>query len=179
MTIAPEFSRLISIEGLSPDKTRTDNIEATPAECAALAKRFDLRRLSGFKAKISVLRVTEGKIIKVKGDFEAEAVQSCVVSLQDVLAEIEGHFETFFTEDGKDFEEDEEMNIESDEELPDVVNNGMLDIGELTAQYLCLELEPYPRATGVNLAAQMAEVGGNTKNRPFQILQELKDKQDK
>lgn len=39
-THAPEFSRLLSIEGIIPDKLREETVSATPEECEALAKRL-------------------------------------------------------------------------------------------------------------------------------------------
>ncbi len=180
MTIQPEFSRLIAIEGIIPDKGRREHVEASKEECAALAKRFDLKSLSGLKANLTILRVSEGNIIRVEGDIEAEVVQTCVVSLQGVPAEIKAHFDTYFTEDGKEgFEHEELLAAEITEDAPDmVINGGMLDLGELTAQYLSLELDPYPRAPGVSLAAQLTEVGGPSKNRPFQVLKNLKTEED-
>lgn len=180
MTAAHEFSRPLSIEGIIPDKTRLESIEATPAECEALARRFDLQSLSGLKAKVKILRVSEGNILRVEGDFEADVIQTCVVSLQGVPADVKGHFDTYFTEDGKEvFEGDDELDTDLEEAFPDlVINNGQLDIGELVAQYLALDLDPYPRAPGVSLAAQMSELGGDTKNRPFTVLKNLKADED-
>jgi uncharacterized metal-binding protein YceD (DUF177 family) len=180
MTTQPEFSRLIAIDGIIPDKPRLERVEASVEECAALAKRFDLKSLSGLKAKLTILRVSDGNIIRIEGDIEAEVVQTCVVSLQGVSSEINGHFDTYFTEDGKEgFDEAEQLSVEVDDEVPDmVINGGMLDLGELTSQYLSLELDPYPRAPGVSLAAQLSEIGADTKNRPFQILKKLKTEED-
>jgi len=179
MTITPEFSRTIALESLVPDKLTVEKIEATPAECAALAKRFDLQSLSGLKGTLSILRVSEGDIIRVEGDIEAEVVQTCVVSLQSVPSEVKAHFDTYFTEDGKEeFELEEDFELDLDEEVANVIQNGTLDMGELVSQYLSLELDPYPRAPGVSLAAQLSESGEEVKNRPFQILQELKTDKD-
>jgi uncharacterized metal-binding protein YceD (DUF177 family) len=175
----PEFSRPVAVEGIIPDKPRFEKIAATEEEAAALAKRFELQSLSGLKANITILRVSDGKIIRVEGDFEAEVVQTCVVSLQGVSAEIKAHFDSYFTEAGESFHEDEDFSLELDEDPEEVFKNGMLDIGELVAQHLSLELDPYPRAPGVSLAAQLSEAGAEVKNRPFQVLQDLKsDKED-
>ena len=178
MALPHEFSRPLSVEGIIPDRPRKEKVEASLEECAALAKRFDLRDLSGLKARMTVLRVSEGKIIRIEGDLEAEVVQTCVVSLRDVHSEIGAHFETYFTEDGKGLDQDTEFSVELEEELSDVLVGGILDLGELVAQYLSLELEPYPRAPGVSLAAQMAEAGLEVKNRPFQVLKGLKSEKD-
>lgn len=178
MTPLPEFSRLLAIEGMIPDRPRLESIEASEAECEALARRFDLRALQGLKSKMSIIRVSEGHIIRIKGELEARVVQTCVVSLQDVPAEIRTQFEACFTEDGKGVEEqDGEEIFEEGQDLPDVMSNGQLDLGELVAQHLSLELDPYPRAPGVSLASQLAESGINAKNRPFQVLEGLKPEQ--
>lgn len=179
MSMSPEFSRPIAIEGIIHDKDRKERVEATEAECAALAQRFDLRSLSGLKASLTIRRVSEGNIMKIEGDIQADVVQACVVSLQDVPAEIKMHFDTYFTEDGKGFEQDQAFSIELEEELHEVISDGQLDLGELVAQYLSLEIEPYPRAPGVSLAAQLAEVGHKVTNNPFDVLKGLKsDKKD-
>ena len=180
MTTTPEFPRPVAIEGIIPDKPRRESVTATEEECAALAQRFDLKSLSGLKAKLTILRVSDGNIVRDEGEIEAEVVQTCVVSLQGVPAEIKFRFDTYFTEDGKEgFEEEELLDIALEDEFPDMVmRDGQLDLGELTAQYLALELDPYPRAPGVSLAAQMTETGGDTKNRPFTVLQKLKTDKD-
>lgn len=180
MTTPPEFSRVIAVEGIIPDKIRRESIEATEEECAALAQRFDLQSLSGLKAKLNVLRVSEGNIVKVDGVIEAEVVQTCVVSLQGVPSEIKAKFDTYFTEDGKEgFEDEELLDIALEDEFPDMVmRDGQLDMGELVAQYLSLELDPYPRAPGVSLPAQLTEAGPTAKPNPFQILQKLKSDKD-
>lgn len=180
MTAQAEFSRLIAIEGITPDKIRKETVEASAAECKALAKRFDLRELSGLKAKLNIRRVTGGPAVRVEGDFEAEVVQTCVVSLQDVHAHVEGHFDTFFSEDAETEGPDIDITIDDDETSPEMITKGMIDLGEVVAQYLALELDPYPRAPGVSLAAQLAKVGAEVRSSPFAVLQGLKgEKADK
>ncbi len=173
MSVQPEFSRLISIEGITPDKLRDESVEATEAECAALAKRFDLRSLSGFKASLGIRRVSGGTI-HVTGDFQAEVVQACVVSLRDVPSIVKGHFETFFTESDDPKADGIEFSTEDGEDAAEMISDGMIDLGEVAAQYLALELDPYPRAPGVSLAAQLAEAGAPAKSNPFQVLEGLK-----
>lgn len=171
----PEFSRLIAIEGITPDKVRVETVEATEEECAALAKRFDIRELSNFKARISIRRVLGGTTVKVNGEVEADVVQACVISLQDVHGHIKAKFETYFSEEAREYEDDTEFSAEDDENAPEMVINGMIDLGEVASQYLALEIDPYPRAPGVSLAAQMTEAGEEGKNNPFRVLEGLKE----
>lgn len=179
MSDKPEFSRPIAIEGITPDKTRHETVEATKEERAALAMRFDLRELENLKATLDIRRVAGGSVIKVEGDFDADVVQTCVVSLQDVHAHLKGHFETFFTEDQSKFNDDPDL-ADDGENTPEMISNGLIDLGEVTAQYMALELDPYPRAPGVSLAAQMAKIGVPGKESPFRVLEGLKsDKKEK
>jgi uncharacterized metal-binding protein YceD (DUF177 family) len=175
---APEFSRLLAIEGITPDRVRKESVEATEEECEALARRLDLRELSGLKAKLAIRRVAGGTAVRIEGDFEAEVVQSCVISLREVPSHVAGHFETFFTED-KRAEDDLEFSSDDAEDTGEMIVNGMIDLGEVVAQYLSLELDPYPRAPGVSLAAQMAETGAKSKPSPFLVLEGMKDEKKK
>lgn len=174
----PEFSRRIAVEGITPDKVRKETIEATEEECAALAKRFDLRELADFRADLSIHRV-DGGVVRLSGRFEADVVQTCVVSLQDVHGHVSGDFETFFSEDSHRLDEEEVELYLDEEDAPEAIMNGEIDLGEIVAQYLSLELEPYPRAPGVSLAAQLSEAGGlEVKSGPFSVLQDLQSNQN-
>lgn len=175
MKAPAEFSRPIAIEGITPDKTRNEKVEATAQECAALCKRFDLRGLENFKASINIRRVEGGEVVHVSGKLTADVIQTCVVSLQDVHAHVESDFETFFSENAP--EEDEI--VDGNEDAPELLRNGMLDLGEVAAQYLSLGLDPYPRAPGVSLAAQLQEIGGEVRNSPFAVLQGLTKEEKK
>lgn len=175
---APEFSRLIAVEGIAIDKLRTETVTATPEECAALATRFDLRGLANFSAVFNIRRVLGGKTIRIEGKLSADVMQACVVSLQDVPSHVTAEFQAFFTEDPLPPENDVEFAYDDDESMPEAIDNGIIDLGEMAAQYLSLELDPYPRAPGVSLAAQAALTGVTIKENPFQILEKLK-KEDK
>lgn len=174
---APEFSRPLSIEGIVPDKTREETVTATPDECAELAARLELRALENLSATLSIRRVSGGSILRIAGRIKADVVQSCVVSLQEVPAQVDATFETFFSQDDsqENMQAKELSFTAEDEDAPEMIENGQIDLGELVTQYLSLNLEPYPRAPGVSLAAQLAALGGQEEKRnPFAVLAALK-----
>lgn len=183
MTVAPaaksEFSRLIAIDGIAPDKIRKESVSADDAECAALAERMGLRSLSNLSADLSIRRVPGGTAVRIEGTVKADVVQACVVSLQDVYAHVEGTFDTYFTEDADKAREEISFTLDDDLDAAEMVHNGMIDLGEVVAQYLSLELDPYPRAPGVSLAAQLQASGTPQKQSPFHALAALKDGKDK
>ena len=172
MTYTPEFSHPLSVEGISPDKERIEKIKANDKECAALAKRFELRKLSDFEATIKVRRVAGG-MVRLEGKISAEVVQTCVVSLQDVHAHVTGTFDTYLTEEQQDLPEDVDIFLDDPESAAEMIIGGNIDLGEVASQYLSLNLDPYPRAPGVSLAAQLAAVGAGGGANPFAVLKGL------
>lgn len=163
----PEFSKVFDLEHTS--FIDTHQFEATPQECAALAKRFELAAIHFFKCNVTVRTdETYGRGFKVTGHIQADVVQRCITTLQDVPENINTTFETrilprkleaSFTEEQLDSEDFEFFT------LPEI------DLGEICAQYLSLELNPYPRAGDVQ-----GDVIQEKRHNPFDILKKLKEK---
>ena len=92
---APEFSRLILAEQCRAAPLH-HLITASAQECAALAKRFDLLRLTRFEADLTITRQKSTHFIRVQGKFAADLVQECVVSLVEIPQNLSGVIETNF-----------------------------------------------------------------------------------
>lgn len=139
---------------------------------------LDLRELENLKADLNIRRVSGGSILRVSGRIQADVVQTCVVSLRDVPGVVDATFETFFTQDPENDLHAKELSFTAEEEdSPEMLANGMIDLGEVVTQYLSLNLDPYPRAPGVSLAAQLAEAGVAPADNPFAVLAGLKGDQ--
>lgn len=180
MSARPEFSHTVMLDSILSHKPRKETLTADAEACAGLAQRFGLKSLSNLKGAAELSRTADNKLIKVEGKVEADVVQPCVVSLQDVASHVVAHFETYFTEDGEELDNDPDFEFDlGDEDEPKLVEAGALDIGELAAQYLALEIDLYPRAPGVSLPAQMAGLTGKGQVSPFEALKNLKDKKKK
>jgi uncharacterized metal-binding protein YceD (DUF177 family) len=142
--IALEFSRPVPVERLGHDE-RVYDIEANTDERAALAARFGILAVESLTARLRLKRVAGGTLLRLAGHFSADVVQSCVVTLEPVPAHLEEDFVlTFSTE--RD-EEGEEVVVGLDEEEPpELIENGIIDLGEAAAEHLALALDPFPRA---------------------------------
>jgi len=82
---------------------------------------------------------------------EAEVVQTCIITLDPVPAQVEDEFEALFAPESLIEEPGEEIDFDptlSDAEIPEPMQNNRIDIGELTAQHLSLALNPYPQVDG-------------------------------
>src|ERR1700761_675289 len=88
--IQPEFSRIVALARLTR-RPAVHRIAAEPAEREALARRFDLVSLDRLQAEISLSRAADGEV-RLEGVLGAAFVQSCVVTLEPVPAELTDRF---------------------------------------------------------------------------------------
>lgn len=147
----PEFSRIVSIESLADDELSRE-IEADAAERAALAKRFGLLALDSLRATVRLKRV-RGQQIRVEGEFAADVVQACVVTLEPVPSHVADSFQVTFAPPSE-LSQAAELDLSPwAEDLPEPLEGDSIDIGETVSQFLALALDPYPRRQGVEFEA--------------------------
>lgn len=171
--VQPEFSRSIEVEHLR-DRDNVFQIEANEAERNALARRFGIVAIDHFAAEIHLKPVAEG-MVQLTGRIEARVRQACVVSLVDVPALIEQNFERVFAADAPTEEVGDIAMEFDDEEMPDPLTDGMIDIGEAAAEELALSLDPYPRAPGA-VFERAPEGEEPARPNPFAVLGALNKK---
>jgi uncharacterized metal-binding protein YceD (DUF177 family) len=175
--LKPEFSRVVLLKNI-PAAGLNFKEEATKEEACRLAERFKIPAVLSLK--------TQGKIsgknpVKVEGVFQASVVQVSSVSLKEFSSFIEQPFCEFFSKDGVDFSKIEEIDSQDlnalSEDVPEKLEKDEIDIGELVAQLLALELNPYPCAAGEKLSDYFApSEEKEPKNNPFAVLEKLKKK---
>ncbi|HEY4162090.1 MAG TPA: DUF177 domain-containing protein [Dongiaceae bacterium] len=138
-----------------------------------MAARFELPAIDRLEASFNLNRAGNG-VIHVRGSIEAEIVQSCVVTLAPVPAQIRETFAVDFSDRDPGPEEEADFDLDA-EDPPEPIKNGHIDLGELAAQQLSLALDPYPRAPGAELPVEFAAEADPEANpikpaNPFLIL---------
>jgi len=150
----PEFSRLVPAEPL-PSLGRTLTVDATPDERAALAARFGLERLERFSGTVTLrpLGARRGSVrVEMTGTLNAEAVRTCVVTLEPLTCHIsETVTRRFSTDSEEDQGGDVDIDPDNDQDPPDPIVGGAVDVGETLAEAFGLALDPHPRAPGAEL----------------------------
>lgn len=140
----PEFSRRQLLTD-PPQGAAEEMLQASPAECAALAKRFGIEALHHFSARFTRKPYPGGGLL-IAGRLKAEVIQLCVVSLEPVTEALEKPFTlVVLPADGA---------LSDDPDGPDEIEadaTGHFDLGEALAEELSLSLNPYPRAAGATL----------------------------
>jgi uncharacterized metal-binding protein YceD (DUF177 family) len=164
---APEFSRRIALAQLGPEALR-QQIEATPAERDKLAQRFGLLALDRLIAVVGLHRQV-GDAILLEAAFEAEFVQSCVVTLEPVPGAISDRFSLVY---GQVEAAELADGLAGDEAVFEPLHGDAIDIGEAVAQELSLALPVFPRHP--DAVIEVATTGGPVES-PFSALARLRN----
>lgn len=177
----PELSRPFTVARISGDG-ETFQFEANGDERAALARRFDLIALPSLTAEGRIIPSDHGRRARVEGIVRAEVVQSCVVTLEPVPATVEDSFVRTYTSLSRDAEHETVVDLDSDDP-PELMAEGVIDVGEAVAETLGLALDPYPRAPGAELTPlqrddqdtpeDVTKLAENEGESPFRALKGL------
>jgi uncharacterized metal-binding protein YceD (DUF177 family) len=155
----PEFSRHQILTD-PPQAGVEDRLEASPAECAALAQRFGIEALKHFSARFTRKPYPGGGLL-ISGRLKAEPVQLCIVSLEPVTERLDKPFTlVVLPPDGT---------LSEDPDGPDEIQadaTGHFDLGEALAEELSLSLNPYPRQAGAHLPLALEEAAEPTEATP-------------
>ncbi|MCW5729996.1 MAG: DUF177 domain-containing protein [Alphaproteobacteria bacterium] len=175
-----EFSRLVEVDRLGEDGLRL-SILADEAERRALAQRFGLIALDELRADIEVSRPIAGGPVRAVLDWKARVVQACVVTLEPVPASLADRAVLLYAEDASgEAAAGAELELDfAEEDPPDPIVEGRIDLGEAAAEQLALALDPYPRRPGARLPSEPAgEEGSGAGDRatPFSVLAKLQEK---
>ncbi|MES1991157.1 MAG: DUF177 domain-containing protein [Pseudomonadota bacterium] len=180
--MTPEFSKIIVVDDIPPNGT-VIRFDVSESERAALALRFDLLALNSFKGEANIKPWRRhGLIAECK--FEADVVQACIATLEPIDAKISQNVTLHFLPSGmiaRDMAATAKAEIVVDvqnEDPPEPIENGRIDLGEALSEELAMSLDPYPKKSGAvfvpaeDVPAEAAEIRPN----PFDVLEKLKKK---
>lgn len=145
MTLASELDppRTVRIDQIPPAGLRV-TLTAAEAERERIARRLDLLALAQLDAVVRLVpeRGRGARRVRIEGRIEAQATQSCVVTLDPVAARVDAAFERILDEAATATEE-----AVVDPELPDIepLEGEVVDLGEIVIEELSLALDPFPR----------------------------------
>jgi uncharacterized metal-binding protein YceD (DUF177 family) len=172
MTAAP-FSRPIKVEAIPRDGLEA-SIEASEAERVALADFNGLPGVGKLGATFNLKHGAGGTVL-VRGEVRAEVTQTCVVTLEPFGASLVETVDVRFApprEDKPPRGASDALKLE-DEDEPDPIVDGKIDLGALASEFLTLGLDPYPRKPGVAFESPGAD---DRSDSPFSALSSKKDR---
>jgi len=150
-----EFSRIVEAERITAGELRLD-LAASPAECRQLARRFGLQALEALRATAVLSRVDDAGTVRLRLHWQADIVQDCVVTLEPIATHLDSSSELIYAPDNgalaRATEREIIVGIDSDDP-PEPLIDGKIDVGEVVAEQLALNVEAYPRKPGAELSA--------------------------
>ena len=140
---ANEFPRPYAAGGLQ--KSARVALEATDAECAALAERFELEALGALTANVTLTVVDrQRQRVRAVGTLSAaDVVRTAFDGARKTQQLDDVAFETYFISEDEATEMlRSEAPLDDDEAFDEEIDeNGSVDLGELVAQHLYLYLD--------------------------------------
>ncbi|MDX7950745.1 DUF177 domain-containing protein [Lichenihabitans sp. Uapishka_5] len=173
---APLLSRLVPVAVLPPGG-KDVTVEADAAERAALAKAYGLVELKSLVGRFTLRPA--GASVNVSGRVAAAVIQTCTVSLDPFDAMVEETVELQFMPQGgieawlARHRPDPSLDLAYDIDPPDAIVDGKVDLGAVTAEFLAIGLDPYPRKPGIGFEDPEAAAAGKDPS-PFAVLAQLK-----
>ena len=133
---------------------------------ARIVKALDLASLDAFTADMELAPSPAGW--RLSGRVRASLAQTCGITLEPLSLEIDAAFVLTLAEAVD--EESDEIVITIDDESPDLIENGQIDLGQYAVEQLALRLDPFPRKPGAEFVQppEPAEIS------PFAVLKQLR-----
>ena len=158
-----------------PDTGLHRDIEEGPAARAAMAELAGLREILSASASLDVTPKGRGRF-QVEGRVQARIGQTCVVTLDPILNDIDEAIDLIFApaEQIPELSDLIDDAAESSEEIPDPpepIENGFIDLGRLATDALFLGIDPYPRRP--DAVFEPPVVAADPQDHPFAALKAL------
>jgi hypothetical protein len=156
MTLAENpWSVLIRLAEI-PDAGKRVTLEADAATRAALGKPAGVDAIERLTARFDL--TPHGRdSLQVTGQVTATVRQTCVVSLEPVMNEIDEAVDVSFAPPAEVAQADEDTAPGELSEGPEPLVNGTVDLGALAAEFLILGVDPHPRKPGAAFVAPAAK----------------------
>ena len=142
-------------------------LEPDAAARARIVKALDLASLDAFTAEMELAPSAAGW--RLSGRVRASLAQACGITLEPLPLEIDAPFSLTLAEAVEE-EDADEIVITLDDESPDLIENGQIDLGQYAVEQLALQLDPFPRKPGSEFVQppEPAEIS------PFAVLKQLR-----
>ena len=162
--VALPYSEPVRLHQVGGGVTRT--LQPDAAARARIAKALDLASLDAFVAEMTLAPSPGGW--RLSGRVKASLAQTCGITLEPLPVEIDASFTLSLAEAAD--EDSDEIVITLDDESPDPIEGGQIDLGQYAVEQLALLLDPFPRKPG----AEFVQPPEPTEISPFAVLKQLR-----
>jgi uncharacterized metal-binding protein YceD (DUF177 family) len=141
-------------------------LEPDAAARARIARALDLASLESFTADMDLKPTDAGW--RLSGRVRANLAQTCGITLEPLPLEVDAPFSLTLAEAVD--EDSDEIVITLEDEAPDLIEDGQIDLGQYAVEQLALRLDPFPRKPG----AEFVQPPEPVEISPFAVLKQLR-----
>lgn len=167
------FSYPLVAEDISSSEKRY-RLKAGKEQLEYLAEVLKVPEVKAFEAEIYTKLKKKEHLLDVWGDVKAELRLQSVISLEYFDKKYANSFAVAYDTKAT-LKEQKELDFDFDDEIPDVIVDGKIDLVDIAIEQLALVLEDNPRREGeiFNYKSEFSEEDDKALN-PFSVLEKLK-----
>jgi hypothetical protein len=142
-----------------PPKGTSGRYTLNAPQRLALAERLKVAVVHKAEVEFSLKPAQWKNIYRLTGGVKAHLQQTCSVTLEPINEKIAEKFECY-SGTAKDLEELEKKGLLTEEdEHPEEIIDGAIDVADVAYQYLALGMDMFPRKEGVSLTELLDAMG--------------------
>lgn len=141
-----EFSYPLKIETLNRQEQHY-LLKANKEQCMFLKDVLQVEDVLEFNSDIYLKLDPKQHRLDIKGIVSAKLVLKSVISLENFEKSYEAPFAYFFDTQAT-YQDIKDMEPSINDEVPDIIENGEIDLGNISIEQLALVIEDYPRQQG-------------------------------
>lgn len=167
------FSYPVKIDELNQNRY-SFVLEADHEELQDIGQILQVEAVKKFKGEVFLKLNKKDSLLRVWGNVEAVVVVQSVISLENFEQTINAPFELFYDTKAT-YKDIRDLDAGINDEVPDVIINGEINLADICIEQAALHLEDYPRAAGeVFDFSQYIKVEPLEADNPFAVLEKLK-----
>lgn len=168
------FSYPVKIDELNQNTYRY-HLAPDADELEDIRQILQVEGVKSFVADVALKYKKKENMLRVWGNVSAVLVLQSVVSLENFEKAIATPFELWFDTKAT-YQDIKDMEPTINDEVPDIIENGEINLADICIEQIALNLEDYPRAEGevFDFSDYVKNESEEIKENPFAVLKKLK-----
>ena len=166
-----KFSYPLKIDELKQNEY-TFTLKADADELVDICQVLQVEKVHSFTAEMKLKLNMREHLLKIWGNVAAELELQSVISLENFKQKYNVPFELFFDIKAT-YRDIREMGSDINAEVPDIAENGVINLADIAMEQIALQIDDYPRAKGEVFVYNNNDDEAPREN-PFAVLAKLK-----
>ena len=168
-----KFSYPLKIDELNQNEYKFD-LNADKEELKDITEILKVEDVKYFNAEIMLKLNNRNNMLAVWGIVRSEIELKSVITLNNFLKYFEVPFELYFDTKAT-YKDIQELQAGIYDDVPDIIENGKINLADIAIEQIALNLDDYPRNEGeVFDYGKYVQLPDDEKENPFAVLAKLK-----